>query len=298
MKFAVELLGERVFCSELSLKEYKEILKITFGDEPSPEIFAVSVCDLLSQLTNKPSTFFEELNVYELVSLIIDIRAQSMGNTASVKLTKGEKEYGLELDFIPFKSKLLQLSNQFKKEIDLGNDVSLVLTPPGVKKLLESASEEYLYFIAGLSVRGSFHKIETVKDASEVFDRLSSRTAKLVLDYFRELIRVSVETNFLDKYKDFDQKIRFVPSISSIILFTKVMFNESLSGFYDNIFALARYGKMNSLYIEQCTPGEYIYFVKTLQRSLPERNQANNNETAVDASLSDDTGLDPFGGEP
>ncbi len=62
--------------------------------------------------------------------------------------------------------------------------------------------------------------------------------------------------------------------------FVKLFFSEPLNTLYDNIFYLSYKANMNSEYIESCTPGEYIYFIKKLEQILHEQSQQQNQESS------------------
>ena len=54
-------------------------------------------------------------------------------------------------------------------------------------------------------------------------------------------------------------------NISNLGIILKLLFGEQLLTLYSNIFNLCSQGNLTPEYIENCTPGEYILFVKKIE---------------------------------
>tara|TARA_R110000868_G_scaffold302194_1_gene562707 strand:- start:180 stop:1088 length:909 start_codon:yes stop_codon:yes gene_type:complete len=285
MIFPINLLKTKLLCSELSLKDYKEILKITYGDEPSVPIFIETITSILSRLTNTDQSFFKELNIIELLIVLIELRIQSMGDAVTITLKEESANTSLELRLDWIKEDLLLVCNQFNDHTIQQNNFNITLSPPSIEKLLESTDEEYLYFIKKVLNKNNDQSIVTsnVNLAKMFFDKLSARTAANIIKYFENFVTTLKNSNFLSRYGIEKQILVFIPTIESLMWFVKLLFNESIDSFYDNIFYLSHYGHLNSSYIEQCTPGEYIYFTKKLQQVLNQQKGTEENETSFPA---------------
>ena len=97
MNFLSKLSKETLICSELRVKEYKNLLKCTYGDNPEQIIFIETLCEVLSVVANKPVEYFKKLNIVDLFCLVLDLRVNSLGNVCKVVITKDEKKMNLEL---------------------------------------------------------------------------------------------------------------------------------------------------------------------------------------------------------
>ncbi len=155
--------------------------------------------------------------------------------------------------------------------------MAINLKPPTLKKVLNSleVEEDYLLMIDNLENQSGIIKINTSEQAKHLFDALPPKISLQIIDFHRQYIETTVSNNLLERYGIVDQKLNFIPTLETVIWFAKLFFNESLSSLYDNIFYLCIKGKMSADYIEQCNPGEYIYFVKKLEEWLSQQNKQN-----------------------
>ena len=293
MKFAIDLAWDKLLCSELSLKDYKEILKVIYGDEPSKEIFLETITDLLSILTNKEQDYFKNLNIFQLLIVLIDIRIQSMGDTTNIVLTKDGNKKTLELRLDWIKEDLASVVEIFDCHIIEQKTFEVVLGLPSAKRLFHPISDEYLYFIKAVRVKetDAYYPILDNETAKSFFEKLPAKTAASIISYFEEFVLGLKKVNFLSRYNIDDQVLFFIPSVDSLIWFLKIMFNESIETFYENIFYLSYYGHMDGRYLNECTPGEYTYFAKKLQEMLANQKSTQPFDDVVedtDANLPDD----------
>ena len=271
MRFVSKLSKESLICSELKVKDYKEILKCIFGEEPNKTIFVETICEILSKTSNKEITYFKSLNVIDLFCLLLDVRIHSQGEVCKVSITKEEKQMSLELRLDYIRDDVKAAFGLPSSLIIEQNNVGIVLECPSVERLLQEADDEYLYFIKGATIKNSLNKfieIKTNKEASLLFERLLPKVSLQIIEKFEDCIQQLTNINFLSRYGIKNQTLSFVPSLDSLIWFTKLIFNESLETLYDNIFYLSHSAHMGSEYIENCIVGEYTYFVNCLQRTL------------------------------
>jgi hypothetical protein len=297
MKFVAELITTKVLCNELKVKDYKELLKCTFGDEPDKFIFVETICDIFSSITNKPAEYFKSLNVIDFFLLLLEVRINSQGDACKVLIVKDEKQMSLELRLDYIRDELKQTFKSVSTVLQM-NTTDLVFEYPSVERLLEETTEDYLYFIKQASIKkDDFIKtipINTNKEAGLLFEKLSPKISLEIIKLFEEFIKPCTEINFLKRYNLEDQTLNFVPSITSILWFCKLMFNESLEVFYDNLFYLAHLGHISLDYVESLSPGEYVYMTKKLESVLSQNSSSSQDEQAY---VPDDEG-DGFFEEP
>lgn len=275
MKFVINnLRGEPLVCSELNVSLYKEILKVTYGDEPSLVSFIETLYDLFEQLTNKSKSFFVELDVYELFRLLVEVRIQSLGKYCSINVTKNNNKCSLDLDL----EDLLKDTEGYISKINLicveDSDLKIMLGVPKPRRLFEKIQDEYLYFLKSIYVNGTEIDIPDNDSARALFDKLSPKTASQLIDKFEEIVNILSKENLLEKYELDEQRLSFVPSLESLMWFAKLLFNENLEGFYENMFALNHHGHFDASYIETCTPGEYVFFTKKLVATLSDKEKS------------------------
>ena len=269
MVFAIKLSEDSVLhCSELKVKHYKEILKATYGEDNDEASVLQTLSIVLSSIIDKPKEFFlNELSIFQLLYIVVELRNQSLGNELGLTI-KDKKTVTLNLQIVlnELKRFCQKYNNKFVEE----TNIKLQFGLPSVNRLLTPSEDESSYFLKTVKVTNGKELITNISSNDEAKKVLDTVSAKLVIKFreaFDEFINDLKELNFLKRYK-VDTVLGFTPTVDNLIWFIKLIFNESLEVFYSNLFYLAKLGNMNPEYIENCAPGEYIYFVKQLERSL------------------------------
>lgn len=295
MKFKIETTNETLVCSELNLNQYKEILKNSFGDSPDFEVFCQSAIEILEKLTNKQREFFESLSLVDFLIILFDLSIFSQGDEKQLLVTVEEKQATLSFNLEKARNQIKEFYKKVFEEVLKINDFEIKLNCPSLKRLKEPLKEEELYisFIEKITHKGLSFKIETNQQAIQIFELLPPKVALQVIDHFEKSLKQFVNFNLLEIYNLKEQKITFVPTIQSFMWFVKLLFNEPLNVFYDNLFYLAHLGHMNLEYIDKCSPGEYIYFTKKLEGVLAQRSKQNSpsDDSQRDISSINDDGL-------
>ncbi len=272
MKFISKLTNESVVCSELKVKDYKEILKCTLGDEPDQNIFIETICEVLEHTTNKTADFFKNLSVVDLFVLLLDLRINSQGDVCKVVVTKDEKQMNLELRLDYIRDEVLELYKQSLTGDIKQNSLEVSFECPGLNRLMEQTDEEYLYFIKNFKSK-KIIEVNSNEQARALFDKLPAKVSLEIIKKFEEFVRIFAKHNFLARYNITDQQLAFLPSLSSLIWFVKLLFNEPLDVFYDNLFYLSHLGHLNAQYVEHCSVGEYLLFVSQLKRTVSSKSE-------------------------
>lgn len=273
MKFVIETLSEKLFCNELNVKQYKDLLKCSYGDEPDKDIFCETVCDILKDVLNKSTNDIKNLNIVDLVLAIIQLKTNSHGNVIKVIVKKDEKDMTLDLNLNNIIQSILTLYSSYKCYIIKDSDIEIELGIPSLARCLSTTSDDYTRFLKSLTINNQTYKLTTNEEAEEVFNNLPLKTGKLFIKKCKELFIQCNKTNFLEKYQT-KQRLTFVPSIDEVIWYTKLVFSEPLNVLYDNMFYLSHYGHIDIKSLETLSPGEYIYMTKTLEKTLSQKNSS------------------------
>lgn len=283
MRFSTNLSNNKLICSELTVADYKQILKCSFGDEPDLQLFSETICAILENLTNKPADFFKILPISDILCLLIDLRLRSMGDVVTVSLKNDERQTALDLNLGLIKEDVEQFYKQFSSTKLEQKDMDIFMSVPSIEMLSTKTDDEYLYFIKGVKLKNKeLFELTNVQMASEFFERIPAKAASKIINHCQEFIKNIQSMNLLSRYEGIDQKLGFIPTIENLLWFVKLMFNEPLDSFYDNIFYLAKHVNMSPQYIESCTPGEYIYFTKKLEASIAAQNQSQGDQQSYD----------------
>lgn len=258
------------------VKDYKELLKCSYGDEPNKKIFVETVCEILGKVVQKPTTYIKSLNVVDLFCLLLDIRFNSLG-PCNVILTQNDQKFNLELNLGYIKEETAELFNALSTSIE-HNGIEIVFECPSVERLLQNSKDDYLSYIKGSYITKNgerrFISIATNEQAELLFDKIPPKISLEIIQKFNTFVEQITGMNFLSRYGFKEEKLVFVPSLDSLIWFTKLMFNEELSTFYDNVFYLGYTGKMSADYVENCAVGEYNYYVGLLRQVVAAKNSS------------------------
>lgn len=289
MKFISHLSKERLICNELHIKHYKNIIKSCYGETIDSHVFIENLCEVFVQLTNKPIEFFKRLNILDLFCLLLDIRINSQGSSCSLSLTRNEKKVNLDLNLNHVREELKTLYDDLTVVINV-NSVEVLFECPGIDRLLQDSTADYIPYIKQSIVMTNNEAKQLVipdnSTAEWLFDSMPPKVSLEIIRQFSVFVERVTGVNFLSRYGIKDQSLSFIPSIESLIWFTKLLFNEPLESLYENIFALAYAGKMTPQYIEECAIGEYIFFSNCL-RKTQNSNNSKTEEDFVDPSLAD-----------
>ena len=219
MKFVAELTNTKVLCNELKVKDYKELLKCSFGDEPDELIFIETVCDIFGNMTNKPADYFKNISIIDFFLLLLETRINSLGDSCKVSITKDEQPMSLELKIDSIRD---EIKEAFGKSASCcstveQDNIKIGLGFPSVQKLLEKTDEEYLYFVQNVSIKNN-NSVKTIninsnEEARLLLEKLSPRVLLQVVEYVKELLKDCSKLNFLTRYRINEQTLNFIPSI-------------------------------------------------------------------------------------
>lgn len=289
MKFVSQISKELLFCSELQVRDYKKLLKCSYGETPNKLIFVETVCEILTKITNKPIEYIKSLNIIDVFCLLLDIRATSAG-PCKIVLSENDQKLTVELNLNLVKKDTLEMLQGLSTTIK-HNEIEIVFECPCMERLLQTTNDDYVSYIKGsyITKNGTkkFIQINTNEQAELLFNKIPPKISLEIISKFNAFVEKITGMNFLSRYGIKNQQLIFVPSLDSLIWFTKLMFNEDLHSFYENIFHLSYTGKMNSEYVESLAVGEYNYFLGLLRQVIAAQNSSNTS-SENNSGLSDD----------
>lgn len=281
---------------ELLVKDYKELLKTTYGPEVDAQVFLANFNNLFKGLIQtKEREDFDVLNlsVEQLLLFLFDLRINTLGPTCKLVLTEKTKEdkerksnvfFNLEHAKEDIKN---HLNRFFVKRIEY-NDLTIELGSPSLRRILESNVNPHNYENYFLCVKGGHLKSKTMtlnvssNDlAKTLLETLPVALTSEIISFYKNYLSSTTEINFLSLYDDTDKTFLGVQlTLEAIIYYTKLFFSEDLDVFYNNVFFISKLANINLSYLEtECTPGEYLYFTRKLISSSDK--QKNSDEPAT-----------------
>ena len=224
--------GEALLLNEFAFSDYKKVLKTSYGDEVITVNFVETLLEVLQNNSQKDKNFFLNLNVCDILNVLIEMRANSMGNIASVVVPKDETQLRIDLRLDWIQEDIREFLQFCKNQFVEFEGIRLYFGVPSLTKLMSVVSDEeqFLCFIDKAEVTTLSDKtfeITTIEDAKQVLNMISAKNGKSIIDGFQNIVARAQEQNFLKRYKiDTHETLKFVPSISSLLWYTKLMFNE------------------------------------------------------------------------
>lgn len=283
MRFKTKVSDTEIEFSELSVNSYKDLLKSIYGDEPDIINYSNVLVKILSELSNNPENFYNNLDLLSMFLLILDLRVQTFGDTCQVLLKQKDKKEKTTLTL-----NLEKIKRQISSFLDVSKTVSLFdnkieidLAVPSIKSLT-SNKQNYLEYVKIIRIRDLeknkiIHTFTEKEDLIKVFETLPAKTSYLLVKEFNIFIKELENLNFLEDY-GVENKLGFVPTVDTLLWYTKLFFSESLEVFYDNLFYLSYLGHFNLQYIDNCAVGEYLWFVRKLESTLAQKSSSSSTE--------------------
>jgi len=274
MRFNLYVEDKVLPCEELKVHLYKDLLRSIYGEQPNIYIFIDTIKNILNTLSGISFEYIDSISIIELFSCILQLRMNSMGDRIVVVLKsddKKKKNVEIRLDWI--NNDLMVFCDTFvNKTIQLTDNITAVIESPSVSRLLEKTEDEYLYFVKAIKIEDNTFKINSNKELNDILEQLPIKATMALVEHFEKIVTNITNLNFLERYGVTEQNLNFIPTIDNLLWFTKLIFSESLDTFYDNLFYLSYIGHIELSFINQCTPGDYIYFVKKLEGTLAKQN--------------------------
>lgn len=289
MNFSITASPGTVLCKELSLKDYKELLKASYGDDPDLSLFCRTLHDVYTNLL--PQKFVEELTILDGLLVLIQIRIASLGDVASIALKNVDVATTIELNLNWLLEDLQEFESQWKDKLfEVRNNIHLAVGIPYFTKDLEQMESKgddstlFLKRLVEIAEDGTYLQTLKRKDLlKKVFDTMPVKTTAGIFKLINDCVAQASSINTLNRYNiDSEAKLSFIPHPTTLLWYTKILFNEQLETFYDNIFNLIHHSHFDGAFLDTCTPGEYKYFVNKQQ--LLSKEQETSSDNFVDES--------------
>lgn len=262
MRFTCDLPSQTIVCTELLVKDYKDLIKNLYGETLNDAQVIDSVCSLLCSVTNKPKDVFMQMSVVDLFCLLLEIRMNSLGEICPIIITKNENKNKAQLNLQDIKNDLMSVL----EPIILYENLQITIGCPCIKDLLDSFKGEYVSFIKKIVIKDKEFILTSNEERQFLLSQLPIKAYIEITKAVDNLIEELNSINFLNNYED--EFLGFSLSPNSLIWYIKLFYGEPLDVFYKNFFELCYRGNMNPVYLENISVGEYNYFITCLREAL------------------------------
>jgi hypothetical protein len=277
------------YFKELKVKHLKIIYKCLLGDDLEPSPVFANITPILAYLTNNDINTINQLSFINYFKLLFEIRCNSIGNLIFVELTDTINTK-VEINIYKFIEILNEIDlRDLLKEYSYEN-FSFSLRLPSILDLQQfpetpTLENLYKFFIKEIKIKGKTISLLQLnsQEKEEILELIPAKTTSIIVNKVQEVLGKFNDVNLLSKtYGLQDKKLPFNLNIRNLTSIIKVLFGEQLLPLYENIFGLCKVGNFTPEYIEDCTPGEYLLFVKKLEAMNQQDSQQQNTEGDYD----------------
>lgn len=288
--YKAELSNQELFYKELKVYQHKKLLKCFIGDKIQIDILIKNLNSIIIENTNLTEKDISQLSFFDYFLLILYIRYTSIGDLIFAEIYTDQR-VKLEIST----NKLINEFHNFYKNTQIKTfileNLEINFTLPNIYsviKLQEKSAQNnfFLYFIKNIKINNQIIDFESLneQDIQVIFDNLPAKVTAQVIKQTTHLIKTINNFNILTFLPGLSNKVYFNLNIDNFCTLIRLLFGGDLLNLYENIFALSKYGNFSAEYIEQCTPGEYLFFVKKLEELA--RKQMTENTPPSDMSKS------------
>lgn len=264
MIFYLKLKDTEVSYNELTLKDYKTLLKSLYGDIEDYSPCLKSLSFLVSSLTGKPNEWVNSLNLLDFVCFFLDLRSNSLGNSCSLTLKKNEKT-NINLNL----NKVQELLNNIesKKCIQMNNS-TVCIGLPSLNFYISSTTKDIAsYCVETVTVKDKLYCL-SLKESADFLNALPLKQSLILNKEIENLLDSVNQTNLFSMFNNKELELFFNLTPSFCVWLIKLIFGEPLEDLFANIFYLSHHSHINASYLETCSVGEYKYFVNLLRKTL------------------------------
>jgi len=291
------LSDREIFYKELQIKYIKTIYKSLIGEDIDPEILLSNLNNVLKKISTLSLQEINSLNFLDYFTLLFNICITSTGNIIFAQLNN-EDNTTVEINIYKF----LEVINSYKintlLEPEIFNNIKIYYTLPTLQNIVKISQKDrndtiYHYFINKIIFQDTeinfsfFSESETKLILEKLPVKITTHIIKKINTIFDTFNKINLLAN-IPYLKE--KTIPFNFNINNLIDLIKILFGEDLLTLYENIFALCKLGNFTPEYIENCTPGEYILYVKKLDSIM-------NKQQTTDTNFTSDEGFDHINGD-
>lgn len=271
-----------IFFQELKVKHLKILYKCLIGDEIDTEVLIFNLNVILKKLIKEIP---HNLNFLDYFIILLEIRMSSISNKITLQLKENTT---LEVNLEQFIKILRDIDLSLLSPEFFKNDITVYFRLPSLHEIAKFSSnndEEFLYyFLDKIQIKDEILSNDIIF-SQKILNQLPAKIFATIYKKIQKIILQFNQINLLSYNVHIKEPILYFNfNIDNLCLIIKLLFGNHLMALYENIFALCKIGNFTPEYIENCSPGEYLLYVKKLE----EFNKASSDHTKSDQSLAPD----------
>ena len=279
----IEIFKKQIKITELTVKELKVVLKYLLSITTAHNIVIDAFTELFLQKTDLTREDIENFNFIEFFLLLFHLKCTGSSCIIKVETTVNDKKASFNLNIRSFIERLNAIDvKELVLQDHLKNGIVVEYTLPSIKEVFEQDAQNLpCCFIKSISMPDTetIHvKHFTSNEKKLLYNSLPIHVALAVKKRANQVVNYFNEINFLDYLWEDTINLLFNFNKTNLILLIKLLFNDNLLTLHENQFMLARHGNIPIDYIENCTPGEYMFYIEFLNRALNPKKDTSSNQ--------------------
>jgi hypothetical protein len=262
----VPYLNKDIYCSEISVQQYKVILKSLFTDTLS-DVFVKNTNNLLTKITNLNEEEISNLNFIEYFILLIFVRNISMGNDLKLIFTFNNIKTNVSVNLSNTIKNFIPALILKEKKLNI-NNIEFVLSLPSINKFILQHDILTDFYIKQATVNNI--TIYKQKDLNVLINTLTPLNFKILIDECKQYNKQITDLYFYNNIKK-EFCINFIPHPDNVLYYLKLVFNDDLQTLYNDIHYLSKIENLTTDYLINCTPGEFKLHAKILEAAVKEK---------------------------
>lgn len=269
--YKATLTDREIFYKELKVYQHKKLLKCFIGDKIQPDILIKNLNDIVLENTDLSEQQIQELNFIDYFLLVLYIRYTSIGDLIFAEINT-DKKIKLEISIGKLINEFYQFNILSLLQPTTFNSLKINYTLPSISSVIKLQSKNaqsnfYIHFIKSVIIDNQIFDVSILseQEIQTIFDNLPAKITAQIIKQTTNIVKNINNFNILTFLPGLEEKIYFNLNIENFCTLIKLLFGGDLLSLYENIFTLCKYAHLSAEYIEQCTPGEYLFFVKKLE---------------------------------
>jgi hypothetical protein len=270
-----------IFYNELKVKHLKTIYKTLVGENLDYNIVFLNFKNILKEITSLKEKEIQKLTFLDYFLLLLEIRCTSIGNLIYTQsLEKANTK--IEININKFTTTLLDFKDKTNDYFfNNVNNIQIYYTLPSIDDIFNKKVTDQFYtnFLKKIVINNTNIELTDItEDAkNKILEQLPAKVTSQIFKTISSIVDKLNSINLLSSINGLEDKVLYFNlDIENLISVIKILFGEQLLTLYENIFMLSKIGNLPPEYIENCTPGEYILFVKKLDAFINQNNSHNN----------------------
>lgn len=275
------------YFKELKIKHLKVIYKSLIGEDLQPEIIFYNLNLILNDLIEDKS--FHDVSYLSYFILLFELRSNSIGNIIFTQPNENSNTK-IEINISKFVNIIREINLANLLQEDSIDQITVKYKLPSIHNLLlfenaKTINDIYLYFIEEIIINNKkiLNSSISSEEKNTILESIPAKITSLIFKRVQNILQELNKINLLSNTYGLTDK--FLPincNIQNLCGIIKLLFGNQLLSLYENIFALCKLGNFSSEYIEECTPGEYLLYVKRLEALNKQQEQQNTPSTDFD----------------